>query len=97
MFCCPILDHVTVPQRTLFLKMSSFARACTCIIYEKIDCKTVGFFLKISKESVNRGVRVLHARSARASDLLFDCSRVLDYAKIWTVLESNEKTKGRIF
>ena len=33
-----------------------------------LDCKTVGFFfLNISKESVKRGVRVLRARSARAS------------------------------
>ena len=32
-----------------------------------LDCKTVGFFLKISKKSVKRGVRVLRARSARAS------------------------------
>ena len=31
-----------------------------------IDCKTVGFFLKISK-AVKRGERVLRARSARAS------------------------------
>ena len=73
-----------------------------------LDCKTVGFFLKISK-AVKRGVRVLRARSARAShargacearekslpslalcfslipDLLFDCSRVLEYVKIRTV------------
>ena len=66
-----------------------------------IDCKTVGFFSKSVKKSVKRGVRVLRARSARAShapvslsvfsfvpDLLFDCSRVLEYAKIRTVLQS---------
>ena len=80
-----------------------------------LDCKTVGFFFSKSvKKSVKRGVRVLRARSARAShalraceargkkrlspvslsvfslvpDLLFDCSRALEYAKIRTVLPS---------
>ena len=75
------------------------------------DCKTVVFFSKSVKESVKRGVRVLRARSARASharrvceareknrlllsvfslvpDLLFDCSLVLEYARIRTVLQS---------
>ena len=32
----------------------------------KLDCKTVGFFLKISKEIGKRGVRVLRALPARA-------------------------------
>ena len=32
----------------------------------KLDCKTVGFFLKISKEIGKRGVRVLRARRERA-------------------------------
>ena len=32
-----------------------------------VDCKTVGFFSKSVKKSVKRGVRVLRARSARAS------------------------------
>ena len=32
-----------------------------------IDCKTVVFFSKSVKNSVKRGVRVLRARSARAS------------------------------
>ena len=31
----------------------------------KLDCKTVGFFLKISKEIGKRGARVLRARRAR--------------------------------
>ena len=66
----------------------------------KLDCKTVGLFLKIRKASVKRGVRVLGARSARVSharrfslvpDLLFDCSRVLEYAKMRIVLQSNVK------
>ena len=44
-----------------------------------LDCKTVGFFLKISTKI---GVFSL------VPDLLFDCSPVLEYAKIWTVLQS---------
>ena len=45
----------------------------------KVDCKTVGFFFtKSVKKSVKRGVRVLRAR-------------VLEYAKIPTVLQSNLK------
>ena len=43
-----------------------------------LDCKTVGFFfLKISKEI---------SKACLVPDLLFDCSRVLEYAKILTVL-----------
>ena len=78
------------------------------------------FSSKSVKKSVTRGVRVLCARTARASharrecearekkpyfqrlspvslsvfslvpDLLFDCSRVLEYAKIRTVLQSTK-------
>ena len=45
----------------------------------KVDRKTVGFFFtKSVKKSVKRGVRVLRAR-------------VLEYAKIPTVLQSNLK------
>ena len=41
---------------------------------EFLDCKTGGsFFSKSVKKSVKRGVRVLHARSARASDALRAC------------------------
>ena len=53
------------------------------------------FSSKSVKKSVKRGVRVLCARTARASvfslvpHLLFDCSLVLEYAKIRTVLQSN--------
>ena len=37
-------------------------------VYNKVDCKTVGFFFSKSvKKSVKRGVRVLRARSARVS------------------------------
>ena len=87
----------------------------------ELDCKTVGFFSKSIKKSVKRGVRVLRARSARASharracetrekkpyfqrispvslsvfslvpDLLFDCSRLLEYSKIRTVLQSRQQ------
>ena len=69
--------------------------------WESLDCKTVVFLSKSVKKSVKRAVRVLRARSARASfsvspqvslsvfslvpDLLFDRSRVHEYAKIRTV------------
>ena len=75
--------------------------------YVKIDCKTVGFFLKISKEigkawrkSLTRASLTRRERLSPVSlsvfslipDLLFDCSRVLEYAKIRTVLQSNVKS-----
>ena len=65
----------------------------------QLDCKTVGFFLKISKEigkawrkSLARAQREPHTPLASHSpvslsffslvpDLLFDCSRVLEYAE----------------
>ena len=66
-----------------------------------LDCKTVSFFFSKSvKKSVKRGVRVFtrakHASLSPVSlsvfslvpDLLFYCSRVLEYAKIQTVLQS---------
>ena len=63
-----------------------------------VDCKTVVFLpSKSVKKSVKRDVRV-YARGAREphtpsvfsliSDLLFDCSHVLEQAKIRTVLQS---------
>ena len=52
------------------------------------------FFLKISKE-IGRAWRMCltHAKltSLTRPDLLFDCSRVLEYAKIRTVLQSTSK------
>ena len=51
-----------------------------------VDCKTVGFFLKISKE----------IGKAWRKSLLFDCSRVLEYAKIRTVLQSKMMVNRRI-
>ena len=52
----------------------------------KVDCKTVGFFLKISKEIGEVWRKSLTVFSL-VPDLLFYCSRVLEYAKIWTVLQ----------
>ena len=71
-----------------------------------LDCKTVGCFLKISKE-IGKAWRKSPTRAKRQSrekkktlspvslsdfslapDLLFDCSRVLQYAKMRTVLQS---------
>ena len=54
---------------------------------EKVDCKIVGFFLKISKEIGKVWCKSLTVFSL-VPDLLFYCSRVLKYAKIWTVLQS---------
>ena len=57
--------------------------------------RTVGFFFSKSvNKSVKHAVRVLHARSARASHaqtfcLTLDSSCVLEYAKIRTVLQSS--------
>ena len=53
---------------------------------EKVDCKTVGFFLKISKKIGKVWCKSLTVFSL-VPDLLFYCSRVLKYAKIWTVLQ----------
>ena len=58
-----------------------------------VDCKTVGFFLKISKEIGKAWRKSLSLVSLSVfsliPDLLFDCSRVLEYAKMRTVLQSN--------
>ena len=60
----------------------------TTVVAIFLDCKTVGFFLKISKEFDNAW-RKSYAREAREPpDLLFECSRVFEYAKIRTVLQS---------
>ena len=64
-----------------------------------IDCKTVGFFLKISKE-IGKAWRMSFTRAKRVfslvQDLLFDCSRVLEYAKIRTVLQSTCLTASHL-
>ena len=60
-----------------------------------IDCKTVGFFLEISKE-IGKALRKSRTRAKRANlvlDLLFDSSRVLEHAKIRTVLQSSKGIK----
>ena len=60
-----------------------------------VDCKTVGFFLKISKEIGEAWRKSLTRGEPREPSLvphlLFDCSRarVLEYAKIRTVLQSS--------
>ena len=50
------------------------------------------FFSKSVKKSVKRAVRVSLSVFSLVQDLLFDYSRVLEYEKIWTVLQS----KGRV-
>ena len=69
----------------------TFGEATEHLNRRNVDCKTVGFFLKISKEIGNAWRKSL-MRSNRAS-LLFDCSRVLEYAKIRTVLQSIAATE----
>ena len=61
-----------------------------------VHCKIVVFFLKISKEigkAWHKNVRRLSPASlpvfSLVPDLLFDCSRVYEYAKIRTVLQSS--------
>ena len=81
------------------------------LLVRKVDCKTVGFFLKISKEIGKAWrenlTRAKHASLTRLSPvslsvfslvphLLFDCSRVLEYAKIRTVLQSIRKENFRL-
>ena len=89
-------------------KLNKKKRNATSLL--KIDCKTVGFFFSKSvKKLATRGVRVLCARSARASHSRRACEaslpslaicfqprsrpfvwlpRLLEYAKIGTVLQS---------
>ena len=69
------------------------------------------FFSKSVKKSVKRGVRVLSAKRAREKrlspvslsvfnlvpDLSFDCSRVLQYAKIRSVLQSRTQTDPNFY
>ena len=54
----------------------------------RLDCKTVGFFLKISKEF---GKAWRFSVFSLIPDILFDCSLVLEYAKIRTVLQSTAR------
>ena len=60
----------------------------TTVVAIFLDCKQSGFFSKSVKKSITRGVRVLRAWNTEPPDLLFDCSRVLEYTKIRTVLQS---------
>ena len=65
-------------------KCAIFAPSSYCL-----DCKTVGFFLSKSvKKSVKRLSPVSLSVFSLVRDLLFDCSRVLEYAKVQTVLQS---------
>lgn len=52
-----------------------------------IDCKTDVFFLKVSKE-IGKVWREEHEPHTRVCGLLFDCSLVLECAKLRTVLQS---------
>ena len=75
------------------LSVTTKTKVLDCKALSSLDCQTVGFFLKISQE-IGKAWRKSLTRAKRASlfslvqDLLFDCSRVLEYAKIRTVLQS---------
>ena len=51
-----------------------------------VYCKTVGFFSQNRFSVIERLYRVSLSVFSLAPDLLFDCSRVVEYAKIRTVL-----------
>ena len=53
-----------------------------------LDCKTVGFFSQNQFSVALEFLLSLALRFQPPPDLLFDCSRVLEYGKIRTVLQS---------
>lgn len=61
-------------------------------MYEQIDCKTVGFLLKVgfSRRKVLAASVTLSIFSL-TPELLFDYSRILEFAKMRTVLQSNKR------
>ena len=93
----PLLMLLTSKEKHLYKKVIITNTNNYSFELVKIDCKTVGFFLKISKE-IGKAWRTSLTRAKRASltrsvfslvpDLWFDCSRLLEYAKIRTVLQS---------
>ena len=93
----PLLMLLTSKEKHLYKKVIITNTNNYSFELVKIDCKTVGFFLKISKE-IGKAWRTSLTRVKRASltrcvlslvpDLWFDCSRLLEYAKIRTVLQS---------
>ena len=75
------------------LSVTTKTKVLDCKALSSLDCKTVGFCFKISQE-IGKAWRKRLKRAKRASlfslvqDLLFDCSGVLEYVKIRTVLQS---------
>ena len=100
--CEQLVPPRSVAVCTLTDTFSWRHESCYPVFGVYIDCKTVGFFLKISKE-IGKAWRKSFTRAKRVRrlspvslfvftlvpDLLFDCSRVLEYAKIRTVLQSS--------
>ena len=70
----PLLMLLTSKEKHLYKKVIITNTNNYSFELVKIDCKTVGFFSKSVKKSVKRGVRVLRARSARASHAPFSAS-----------------------
>ena len=63
-------------------------------MYEQTDCKTVGFLVKVgfSRYKVLTASVTLSIFSL-APELSFDYSRILDFAKMRTVLQSKKEKK----
>ena len=57
--------NLTYLDQTILASRRTYGRISN--VFLLLDCKTVGFFSKSVKKSVKRGVRVLRARSTRAS------------------------------
>ena len=78
-----MLNEISVLSRTRYFidESPSVARKQCVETHNKLDSKHSVFSLSPVSLSV----------SSLVPDLLFDCSRVLEYAKIRTVLQSNNK------
>ena len=81
-----ILEHsINVNKRGLPSQVNNERESITCnygqllMFYYELDCKTVGFFLKISKASLPSLALCFQPCSIR--DLLFDCSAHLNTQK----------------
>ena len=94
-------SHVFTITFLSILVVAAVVVAVAAAAAAAVDCKTVGFFLKISKE-IGETWRMSYARKARESHtpfgrvcfqprarpFLFDCPRLLEYGKKRTVLQS---------
>ena len=63
---CVILGLLTIFMEKPEILVGKSNSSCHSV-WEALDCKTVGLFLKISKKSVKRGVRVSPAKEKSVS------------------------------